>query len=389
VSVPAVVHRDPAGVATVRDRSVEIAAAALIALDHMHPARLRALMDAWPDPRDAVAAIRTERAVSAFTTGDEPRRRVRDPRALVRGWSTRVDLAGAAHLLSARRARVLVAGTDGYPIDTGIDDHPRALFVEGTRPDAFAHPCVGVVGTRAATPHGLADARELGAALAGAGVTVVSGLAIGIDGAAHDGALAAGGVAVGVVATGLDVAYPRRHDILHQRVRAHGLLVSEHRYGTGPHPARFPVRNRIIAALSDVLVVVEATADGGSRITADQAIEYGRDVCAYPASRRNASGRGSNELLRAGAHVVIEPADVLGLLGLTAGDRRAPAHSGDGTAGATREERAVLGALGGEPATVDDLTARTGLEPGPVAIAVAGLVRSGHLDRAHGLLWPR
>jgi DNA processing protein len=384
VSVPEPVSPD-APPATVEDRSVEIAAAALASLDHMHPARLRTLLDVWPDPRDAVAAIRTERAVAAFTAGDEPRRRVREPVALVRGWSTRIDIEGAARRLSRRRARVLVAGTDGYPIDTGIDDHPRVLFTEGARPDAFARPCVGVVGTRAATPQGLADARELGAALARAGVTVVSGLAIGIDGAAHEGALDAGGVAVGVVATGLDVAYPRRHGILHERVRDHGLLVSEYRYGTGPHPARFPVRNRIIAALSDVLVVVEATVDGGSRITADQAIAYGGDVCAYPASRRNASARGSNELLRAGAHLVLEPDDVLGLLGLTAGDRRAPAPS---TAGATREERAVLGALGGEPATVDELTTRTGLDPGPVAIAVAGLVRSGHLRRAHGLLWP-
>jgi len=387
VSAPEPVIPDLPAVATVRDRSIEIAGAALVALDHMHPARLRTLMNAWPDPRDAVTAIRTERAVAAFTTVDEPPRRVRDPLALVRGWSTRVDVEGAVRVLTRRRARVLVAGTDGYPIDTGIDDHPRVLFTEGARPDAFARPCVGVVGTRAATPHGVADARELGATLARAGVTVVSGLAIGIDGAAHEGALDAGGVAVGVVATGLDIAYPRRHDILHQRVRDHGLLVSEYRYGTGPHRARFPVRNRIIAALSDVLVVVEATADGGSRITADQAIAYGRDVCAYPASRRNASARGSNELLRAGAHVVVEPDDVLGVLGLTAGDRRAPDRSGAG-ARATREERAVLGALGGEPATVDELTARTGLDPGPVAIAVAGLVRSGLLRRAHGLLWP-
>ena len=146
------------------------------------------------------------------------------------------------------------------------------LLAEGDRPDALDRPRVGVVGTRAATPHGLADARELGAVLARAGVTVVSGLAIGIDGAAHEGALDAGGTVVGVVATGLDVVYPIRHGLLHRRVREQGLLVSEYRYGTGPHPSRFPVRNRIIAGLSDVLVVVEATIDGGARITADQAL---------------------------------------------------------------------------------------------------------------------
>jgi DNA processing protein len=245
---------------------------------------------------------------------------------------------------------------------------------------------VGVVGTRAATPHGLADARELGAVLARAGVTVVSGLAIGIDGAAHEGALDAGGTVIGVVATGLDVVYPIRHERLHRRVREHGLLVSECRYGTGPHPSRFPVRNRIIAGLSDVLVVVEATIDGGAKITADQALGYGRELCAYPASRRNPSARGSNEMIRSGAHVILDPEDVLGVLGLTPGERRAP--TGPVGGGATRDERAVLLALGGEPGTVDDLTSRTGLDPAPVAIAVAGLVRSGHLRRAHGLLWP-
>ena len=165
-----------------------------------------------------------------------------------------------------------------------------------------------------------------------------------------------------------------------------GLLVSEYAYGVGPHPSRFPIRNRIIAALADVVVVVEATERGGARITADRALEYGRELCAYPGSRRNPAARGSNELLRS-AHPVIDPDDVLGVLGLTPGDRRSPAP-GAGTAGATPEERAVLGALGGEPATVDDLTSRSGLGPGPVAVAVAGLVRSGRLRRAHGLLWP-
>jgi len=189
------------------------------------------------------------------------------------------------------------------------------------------------------------------------------------------------------VATGLDVEYPIRHGRLHRRVREHGLLVSEYRYGTGPHPSRFPVRNRIIAGLSDVLVVVEATISGGARITADQALGYGRELCAYPASRRNPSARGTNEMIRSGAHVVIEPEDVLGVLGLTPGERRAPAAGPEGT-GATDEERAVLLALGGEPGTVDELTSRTGLDPGPIAVAVAGLVRSGHVRRAHGVLWP-
>jgi DNA processing protein len=366
---------------------VQVAALALVLLDRMSPTRLRALMDVWPDPRDVVHAIRTERAADALRPPDGSRR-LRDPLELVRHWSTRIDLERAEQLLTRRPVRALVAGADDYPIDTGIEDHPRVLLAEGERPDAFDRPRVGVVGTRAATPQGLTDARALGATLARAGVTVVSGLAIGIDGAAHEGALDADGLAIGVLGTGLDVVYPIRHAALDRRVREQGQLVSEYRYGTGPHPTRFPVRNRIIAALSDVLVVVEATADGGSRITAEHALRYGRDVAAYPASRRNASAQGSNELIRAGAHVIIDHDDVLTLLGLNDGERRSAARSRATPTGATAEEAAVLWALGGEPGTVDELTGRTGLDPGPVAIAVAGLVRSGHLRRAHGVLWP-
>ena len=213
----------------------------------------------------------------------------------------------------------------------------------------------------------------------------MSGLAIGIDAAAHNGALDAGGTVVGVLGTGLDMIYPRRHGRLHERVREHGLLMSEYPFGTGPHPSRFPVRNRIIAGLADVVVVVEATATGGARITAQFAIDYGRELCVYPGSRRNPAARGTNELLR-NAHVVVDPDDVLGLLNLTPGDRRTPRRSA--APGTTPDERAVQQALGGEPATVDDLTSRTGLAPGPVAVAVAGLIRAGNIRRAHGLLWP-
>lgn len=363
-------------IATLDDR--DIAATALVALDGMGPARLRTLLEVWPDPREVVSAIRHGRAISAFT---DPRR---DLVTRLAAWRSRIDLDRAAEVLRLRSTRVLVTGRPDSPIDPGLPDAPAVLFAEGARPDAFDRPRVAVVGTRAATPHGLADAMELGGVLARAGVTVVSGLAIGIDGAAHTGALDAGGTAIGVLGTGLDVVYPRRHGPLHDRVRDHGLLISEYPHGTGPHPARFPVRNRIIAALADVVVVVEATQTGGARITADHALEYGRDVCAYPGSRRNPSARGCNELLRT-AHVVVDPEDVLELLGLTPGDRRASAGHVDG---ATVDERMVLRAMGGEPATVDDLTSHTGLGPGPVAIAVAGLVRSGHIRRAHGLLWP-
>ena len=290
-------------------------------------------------------------------------------------------LATPRHARRTRRDR-------GYPIDEGIDDRPAVLFTEGDRADALERPRVAVVGTRAATPHGLADARELGAALARAGIVVVSGLAIGIDGAAHEGALDAGGAVIGVVATGLDVVYPRRHGNLYQRVKAQGLIVGEQPFGIGPHPARFPVRNRIIAGLSDVTIVVEATQRGGARITARHALEYGRSVLAIPGSRRNPSARGCNELIAEGAQPLLDPADIAVALELSPGSRRHPARGRPDLAGATTEERAVFRALGGEPATADELVGRTGIAPGAVAVAVSGLTRAGRTSRAHGLVWP-
>ncbi|MBK5288055.1 MAG: DNA-processing protein DprA [Acidimicrobiia bacterium] len=358
-----------------------VAAAALAGLHAVGPATLRRLLTAWPDPRAAVRAIQSGRAVDALAR--------RDREAVVRRWQRELDLVATETLLRARGTRVFRAREPSFPIDTGLADHPLVLFGEGLRPDALERPRVGVVGTRAATPHGRADAYELGGVLARAGVTVVSGLAIGIDGSAHEGALDASGLAIGVLGTGLDIVYPRRHTSLHERVREHGMLLSENAHGVGPHPSRFPIRNRIIAALSDVLVVVEATETGGARITAQKAYEYGVDVCAYPGSRRNPSARGTNELLRT-AHVILDPDDVLAVLGLNPGNRRSPADltGGAGEPG-TLDEQALLQALGGEPATVDELTSRTALGPGPVAVAIAGLIRSGHLRRAHGVYWPR
>jgi DNA processing protein len=349
----------------------------------MSPPRLLRLLGRWPEPDAALAAVRRGAAAVALTDAE--------PRAstLAREWRAAVDATEAVVLprLERRGTHLLYAEGPGYPIDEGIDDRPAVLFAEGDL-DALDRPRVAVVGTRAATPHGRADARALGAALARAGVVVVSGLAIGIDAEAHEGALAAGGAVVGVVATGLDVVYPRRHGNLYARVRERGLLLSEMRFGTSPLPHLFPVRNRIIAGLADVTVVVEATARGGARITARHALEYGRSVLAVPGSRRNPSARGCNELLAEGAQPLLDPEDIAVALDLCPGSRRHPARGTAGLAGATPEERSVMRALAGEPATADELVTRSGLTPGAVAVAVSGLVRAGRATRAHGLVWP-
>jgi DNA processing protein len=270
---------------------------------------------------------------------------------------------------------------------------------------------VAVVGTRAASVHGLADAWELGAFLGAAGVSVVSGMAIGIDGAAHHGALQAAEAAegqaagrpsdkdgeagessdragpVGVVATGLDVVYPRRHRALFERVRRYGVLVSEYPFGVPPARGRFPVRNRIIAALADLVIVVEATLSGGSRITAERALDYGRPVFAIPGSRRNPAAAGCNALIADGAHPLLDPTDLLLALGMTSGFNRgwsAPAPSASLSPAAS----AVKRAFGGEPAHPDQLAARTNLDPGEVALAVEELVAIGCVKRDRGFIWP-
>ena len=312
------------------------------------------------------------------------------------------ERAEALALRAVRRGTVIMTPDHpDFPIADDIPHAPAVLFLEGQRPEVLKAPRVAVVGTRAASVHGLTDAWELGAFLGAAGITVVSGLAIGIDGAAHHGAIQAAEAAarrgdplpagpVGVVATGLDVVYPRRHRALFERVRRFGVLLGEHPFGVAPNRGRFPVRNRIIAALADVLVVVEATLSGGSRITAERALDYGRPVLAMPGSRRNPAAAGCNALLADGAQPLLDPSDVLVALGLTPGARRLWSSApGTTTRPATSSAaQAVLNALGGEAAHPDQLASRTGLDPGQVALAVEELLALGRATRDRGFVWP-
>jgi len=338
----------------------ERAAAVLACAPGMTPPRLRELVER---PGGASAALSVERP-------------------------GRVDEAQIAATLARRGTRVYVDDRPGYPIADAVPGRPAVLLAEGDAPEVLQQPRVAVVGTRSCTLHGRRDAYDLGAFLARAGITVVSGLAIGIDGAVHEGALDAGGGVVGVVATGLDIVYPRRHASLFDRVRGRGLLVSECAFGVEPTRGRFPVRNRIIAGLADVVVVVEATIAGGARITAGFALDYGRTVLAMPGSRRNPAAAGCNALLADGAHPLLDPDDVLVALGLTPGGRRgwgAPPPRPDPTGDAA----ALLRACGGEPATADQLASRTGFAPDRVALAVRDLERGGWMARDRGYCWPR
>jgi DNA processing protein len=348
----------------------------------MTPARLRALWAQGGGPVGALAAVRRG-AVTDLLTAHAPPERLAARVELAARWNTAAHDDAILATFARRGTQVMVDGRPGYPIADDVPQRPLVLLGEGDV-DVLDRPRVAVVGTRAATPHGLADAREIGAVLGAAGVTVVSGLAIGIDAAAHEGALAAGGAAVGVLGTGLDVVYPRRHRILFERVRNAGMLVTELGYGVAPRAEQFPVRNRIIAALADVVVVVEATARGGARITAERAAEYGRDVMAMPGSRRNPAAAGTNALIADGALTLLEPSDVLLALGMHAGAQRArrvPPSTGD--------TGLVFRACGGDGATLDQLASRTGLRPAEVAVAARALERGGWLERAQGMWWPK
>ena len=186
------------------------------------------------------------------------------------------------------------------------------------------------------------------------------------------------------------------------RVRRHGLVLGEHGFGVPPTKARFPIRNRIIAALCDATVVVEATATGGARITADLALKYDREVLAMPGSRRNPAAAGCNALIADGAHPLLDPSDVLTVLARhapasayaaqLARTKSPPPGAGAGwdssRTGLSRAARRLHAAMAGEPATLDQLVSRTGLAVGEVAGLIRELERAGRMERARGLLWP-
>jgi len=364
-----------------------IAAATLVSLPKMTPVRLQMLFDHFGGPRVALAAVQAGRAAEAPLTAERGTPHAVSPRELASSWRAHADPDTTAARLARRHTKVWVEGSPGYPIGDEIPDRAPVLLGEGSMASALDARRVAVVGTRAATPHGLTDAYEIGAYLGAIGVTVVSGMAIGIDAAAHEGALDAGGLAVGVVATGLDIEYPRRHRALYARVRERGVVITEAAYGTRPERWRFPVRNRIIAALAEILIVVEATLKGGARISAQFALEYGRTVLAVPGSRRNPAAAGTNQLIADGAQPLLEWSDLLVALGLS--DGSAPVLKPPPRPAPGREGAALLRALGGDVATPDQLASRADLPPERVAVALFELERTGWITRHQGAIWPR
>jgi DNA processing protein len=260
-----------------------------------------------------------------------------------------------------------------------IFDPPRSLYLRGSgEPELLGRRAVGVVGARSCSPYGAQVARMLGRELAAAGLLVVSGLARGIDGEAHRGALESGGPTVGVLGCGIDRDYPAANASLSRRMEDGGLVVSEYEAGVEPAPWRFPARNRIIAGLCEAVVVVEAREHSGALITADFALEEGREVFAVPGEITSALSVGSNALLRLGATPLTGSGDVLEALGI----ERAEAATDPDVSGAARR---VLGLVRDTPLAADELVARASLEAGAVSVALTELELAGLVAAADGV----
>jgi DNA processing protein len=288
--------------------------------------------------------------------------------------------------LAASGARIVLATDADYPpllLQSGAA--PAALYVQGSV-EALSTAQLAMVGSRSPTPAGRATAREFAAWFAGAGLTVTSGLALGIDAASHEGALGGGGLTVAVFATGLDRVYPAEHAALAQRIRAAGALVSEFPPRTPPLRRHFPHRNRIIAGLSLGTLVVEAARYSGSLITARLALESGREVFAIPGSIHSPLSRGCHQLIKSGAKLVEEAADVLSELQFPVGKERVTEREAASRQPPEldKEYEMLLDALDFEPATIDVLVARTHLPGESVASMLLILELEGRVAALPG-----
>jgi DNA processing protein len=264
-----------------------------------------------------------------------------------------------------------------------IFDPPKALHLRGAgSPDLLAGRAVAVVGARSCSPYGAQVARMLGRDLAAAGLVVVSGLARGVDGHAHRGALEAGGVTVAVLGCGIDRDYPASHAELSRRIEERGLVVSEYEAGIEPAPWRFPARNRVIAGLCEAVVVVEARERSGALITADFALDEGREVFVVPGEITAALSAGTNALLKLGATPLTSSRDVLDALGVEPPE---PVSSGGGVSPVAAR---VLELVREAPRGADELTARGALDAGAVSVALTELELAGLVAAADGVYRP-
>jgi DNA processing protein len=295
--------------------------------------------------------------------------------------------------------RIVTLGDAGYPASLlEMADPPPMLYVLGAADFNLTQlqNSIAVVGSRNPTPQGATNARSFARALGDAGLPVVSGLALGVDGAAHQGALDAAGdmprlATVAVVGTGLDRVYPARHRDLAHRITLQGLIVSELPLGTPPLTQNFPKRNRLIAGLARGTLVVEAALQSGSLITARLASEQGKEVFAIPGSIHSPQSRGCHALIRQGAKLVESVNDILEELSFsrTGSTTTGPASSDESAGITSATEDPLLDALGFDPVSLDALSARTGWSAAMLQAKMLELELDGHISRLPGGLFQR
>lgn len=359
------------------------AALGLAEAEGLGPRRIRALVDRWGSARAALAAadrVEPRPGLSAKAVASLRRARPAAPDRLDR--------------LAERGIRLVAYGGRGYPDRLGhLDAPPPLLWLQGPG-ELPSERAVTVVGTRKATGYGRRVARDLGAGLAAVGLPVVSGMAAGVDGAAHRGALDAGGATVGVLGSGLDHEYPAAHRDLYRRMRSDGLLASEHPPDEPPRAAWFPRRNRILAALAEAVVVVQAPEGSGALITADLALDLGREVMAVPGPVGPAASIGPHRLLRDGAAPATSAHDVLRAVD-------GPEHEGEGdvpTLPGPDRLAALLGRDAGDarslcrpllegPRDGDDLAREAGLPAGAALALLSRLELEGAVRSLPGGRW--
>ena len=261
-----------------------------------------------------------------------------------------------------------------------IPDPPALLYLHGRR-ELLARPGLAIVGSRNATPQGVSNAEQFARSFSAAGLTIISGMALGIDAAAHQGGLDRAGSTIAVLGTGADLLYPQRHRALGERISREGLIVSEFALGTPPHGSNFPRRNRIISGLARGCLVVEAALASGSLITARLAAEQGREVFAIPGSIHSPHTKGCHALIKQGAKLVESAQDLLQELGMTeleiANAAQLPAQTG------------LLEDIGYDTCDIDTLCARSGLTPDTVSAMLLQLELDGKVASLPGGLYQR
>jgi DNA processing protein len=343
------------------------------------PLRLRALQAAFDSLESAWHASESELAAAGL-----------DRRAIGNLLAARqhFDLDRMLEAVYRAGASVITLDDADYPpLLRELPDAPPVLFVKGTLLDADRW-AVAFVGTRRATAYGREVTRQLVASLAGAGITIVSGLALGIDAAAHKAALDAGGRTIAVLGCGIDRVYPPEHRKLAADIVNNGALITEFPLGTEPEGKNFPVRNRLISGLSLGVVVVEAPLNSGALLTADFAAEQGRDVFAVPGNVTSPASAGTNRLIQNGAKLVVSADDILDELNLTRTTVETQTQVRQ-IAPDSPLEAALAALLEDEPLHIDDLVERSGLPITVVSSTLALMELKGMVQRQEGMTYAR